>query len=167
MSTKEIATRIVETMTANNLTLCFAESCTAGGIPKVITSVPGASKVLIGGTTAYHPIGIAHALGLANVETLLETYNPVSEEITEALAEVSLDTWKADICIATTGYLGPYEDDLPEHHEGWVVVTARDGVSLHHNVHLEGRREANRQAMLRVAFELVELMLKRLTRHAV
>ena len=157
MSTKEMAIEIVETMTRRNKWLCFAESCTAGGVPKVITSVPGASKMFLGGLTAYAPEALAEFLSMSLSE--IEEKGVVSETVAAALANHGLHRFRGDICIGTTGYLGPFEDGLPEHHEAWVAVVYRDGAKhkflLTEKLHLEGRREANRQAMLRAAFGLV------------
>lgn len=159
MSTKEMATTIVETMSRLGKYLCFAESCTAGGVPKIITSVPGASKMFLGGLTAYAPKAIASAIGVG-VRELEENIGLVSEEATRRLSEVGLERLGGDLCIATTGYLGPFDqDDRPDHHEGWVVVRTRSGV-LTEKVQLEGRREANRQLMLRTAFGLVLNILR-------
>lgn len=157
MSTKEMAIEIVETMTRRNKWLCFAESCTAGGVPKVITSVPGASKMFLGGLTAYAPEALAEFLSMNLPE--LEKEGVVSEKTAAGLANHGLHRFRGDLCIGTTGYLGPFEDGLPEHHEAWIAVVYRDEGGQKHllteKLHLEGKREANRQAMLRVAFKLV------------
>lgn len=152
MSTKSTAIEIVELMTQRGLSLCFAESCTAGGVPKVVTSIPGASAVFLGGITAYRNDAIAEAIGILTSEFYY--LGPVSEKTTDLLAQASLKQFGGDLCIATTGYLGPFEDERPDHHEGFVVVRDREGFVLSQELHLEGRREANRQAMLTVAFDL-------------
>lgn len=153
MSTKSTAIEIIDTMREHGLTLCFAESCTAGGVPKIVTSVPGASAILLGGVTAYRDDALARVLGLS-VEQLAEL-GAVSDNVTDFLARAALVQFGADVCVATTGYLGPFEDDRPDHHEGFVVVRTRDGHSRCEPLHLDGRREANRQAMLTAAFDLV------------
>jgi PncC family amidohydrolase len=159
MSTKQMAQEVVHLMATHDMTLCFAESCTAGGIPKVITSIPGASRVLLGGVIAYHPSALASAIQVSEVTLLKE--GVVSENVTDMLAEAGLRQFAADVCVATTGYLGPFQNDRPNHHEGWVVVRDRAGEQLHAKLRLDGRREANRQKMLRTALEFTLLMVKR------
>lgn len=157
MSTKELATEIVETMTRLGLYLCFAESCTAGGVPKVITSVPGASKMFLGGITAYAPKAMASVLDISAEK--LEEIGLVSMKTTNRLSEIGLQRMGGDICIATTGYLGPFnKTDYPTDHEAFIYVSDRFG-GYGEQLHLDGKREANRQAMLRAAFPMV---LKRL-----
>jgi PncC family amidohydrolase len=156
MSTKTTAIEIVDIMRAHGLRLCFAESCTAGGIPKVVTSIPGASDVFLGGLTAYHDAALRRIVG-----GVFDEHGGVSEEVTMALATQGLYAFAGDICVATTGYLGPFEDDRPDHHEGWVAVEDKDGHVLTARTDLQGRREANRQAMLKLAFDTVLIVLKR------
>lgn len=153
MSTKSTAIEVIRLMGEHHLSLCFAESCTAGGVPKIVTSVPGASEIFLGGITAYRDDALAKACGLTPWR--LAELGSVSQVVTDHLARAALDQFGADICVATTGYLGPFEDDSPDHREGFVVVLDSDGVLLREKLLFEGRREANRQAMLTVAFDLV------------
>jgi nicotinamide-nucleotide amidase len=151
-----MAVEAVDLMREHGLTLCFAESCTAGGVPKVVTSVPGASEVFIGGIIAYRKDALAKAIRLSLNN--LEREGGVSRDVTALLAQAGLRQFGANVCIATTGYLGPFNEG--DRHEGWVVVMSDKGDELHTELHLDGKREANRQKMLRAAFELLLQMLK-------
>lgn len=157
MSTKSTAIEIIDIMRVGSLKLCFVESCTAGGIPKVITSIPGASDVFLGGITAYHDRALRQIVG----DALMDEHGGVSERVTMALATEGLEQLGGDVCVATTGYLGPFEDDRPDHHEGWVAIVDVDGHMFTARVPSRWTREANRQAMLKAAFDGVLLTLQR------
>ena len=160
MSTKSTAIEIIDLMRAHGLKLCFAESCTAGGVPKIITSVPGSSAVFLGGITAYHNQAIAKTIDVSM--TSLERMGAVSMVVTDMLAIAARRQFDGDLCIATTGYLGPFNDEKDDHPEGYVVVRDREGLFvLSEELTLVGRREANRQAMLTAAFDLALKSLRR------
>ena len=52
-SRKFSAAEVLKRLNAAGLTLCTAESCTGGLVGKLITDVPGASRVYMGGVISY------------------------------------------------------------------------------------------------------------------
>ncbi|MFT4202587.1 MAG: CinA family nicotinamide mononucleotide deamidase-related protein [Chitinophagaceae bacterium] len=88
-----------------NLTVGTAESCTAGNIAHVISSVPGASRYLLGGIVSYSNAVKQDVLGVQN-ETL-DRYGAVSEQTVREMAQGCLRVVGVDIAVAVSGILGP------------------------------------------------------------
>jgi nicotinamide-nucleotide amidase len=96
---------VVQQLAARGRTLAVAESATGGRVTARLTSVPGASRVLLGGVVVYTA---AAKTTLAGVDQrLLDVHGPVSAEVTEALAEGVRARLGADVGVATTGVAGP------------------------------------------------------------
>lgn len=87
------------------LTLALAESCTGGFLSHLVTSIPGSSDYLLGGTICYANDVKINDVGVRR-ETL-ERYGAVSEEtIIEMATQVRLK-FNAHIGVATSGIAGP------------------------------------------------------------
>ena len=119
---------VVQALAARGLTLAAAESCTGGLIAKRITDVAGASRVFLGGVTAYTN---AVKTSLVGVSTeLIAEFGVVSAQVAQALAAGIRDRLGADLGIGVTGVAGPGPDD-----EGnpagrvYVALAAADGVT--------------------------------------
>jgi nicotinamide-nucleotide amidase len=94
-------------------TLAIAESCTGGMAAALVTAVPGASNVFLGGVTAYSNESKARLLGVAGAT--LERYGAVSEETAREMAEGARRAFGAGIGVSITGIAGPGggSDDKP------------------------------------------------------
>jgi len=86
-------------------TLSFAESCTAGGLSRRFTEIPGASKVFLGGVVAYDN-RIKQSL-LRVEESLLSTHGAVSARCAQAMAQGIRALCCTDYGLAITGIAGP------------------------------------------------------------
>jgi nicotinamide-nucleotide amidase len=87
------------------LTLATAESCTGGMVAERLTSVPGSSRVFLGGVVAYS--NDVKAAGLGVPGDLLEHHGAVSAEAAAAMAAGARERLGADVAVAVTGIAGP------------------------------------------------------------
>ena len=148
---------VIATLTQRGHTLAVAESLTGGLLTAELTSIPGASRVVLGGIVAYATDLKSSLLDVD--QTLLATEGPVHPEVARQLAwgvrhRLAVSGRPADIGIATTGVAGPTEQG------GRSVGTVFLGVSSGESsrfveLALSGDREAIREETVRRAvFEL-------------
>ncbi|MEN8124402.1 MAG: competence/damage-inducible protein A [Bacteroidota bacterium] len=95
-------------MSAKNLTLSTAESCTGGNIAKLITSIPGASNFFKGSIVAYSAKIKENILGIPS--KTIQKYSVVSEQVAKEMALNCKKIFQSDYAIATTGNAGPTTD---------------------------------------------------------
>ena len=103
-----IPKEVVKRLTANNLTLSTAESCTGGYVGKLITDIDGSSKIYLGGVVAYSNEVKMQLLDVKK-ETL-DKYGAVSEQVAMEMAKGVAMKLNTDIGISTTGIAGPTSD---------------------------------------------------------
>lgn len=104
------AVRVVRTLIDRRLTVAVAESLTGGLLTAELTSVPGASAVVLGGAVVY-ATELKHTL-LGVDADLLAAEGPVHPEVARQLAagvreRLAVDGRPADLGLATTGVAGP------------------------------------------------------------
>ena len=90
---------------ARGLTLATAESCTGGMVAERLTSVPGSSRVFLGGVVAYADEVKKAELGVP--AELLERHGAVSAATASAMAVGARERLGADVAVAVTGIAGP------------------------------------------------------------
>lgn len=103
-------TEIGELLSASNLTLSVAESCTAGGLSARISSIPGSSHYFMGGIIPYSIDSKVRDLNV-KIEDI-EKYSDVSKEIARQMSIGLRERFKTDFAISTTGYAGPTGKDV-------------------------------------------------------
>lgn len=101
---------VVHTLIQRGLTIAVAESLTGGLLTAELTSVPGASAVVLGGAVVY-ATELKHTL-LGVDAALLAAEGPVHPEVARQLAvgvrdRLAVAGRAADIGVATTGVAGP------------------------------------------------------------
>ena len=101
---------VVRTLIGRGLTIAAAESLTGGLLTAELTSIPGASAVVLGGAVVY-ATELKHTL-LGVDADLLAAEGPVHPEVARQLASgvrdrLAVDGRPADIGVATTGVAGP------------------------------------------------------------
>lgn len=134
-------------------TLATAESCTGGGIGAALTSVPGASKVFIGGVISYTDDIKNRVLGVD--QAVLDKHGAVSSPVAGAMASGVRKLMKCDVAVSVTGLAGPGGDAF-----GNPVGTVCIGYADKHQTFAKkyqffGDRDDIRQQSIRAALELI------------
>ena len=97
--------RLLKAMLRNKLTLSIAESCTGGLLSHRITNIPGSSKVLLLGITAYSNEFKNKILKVPL--RIIREKGAVSAEVVKAMAEGIRALAQASLGIGITGVAGP------------------------------------------------------------
>ena len=152
---------LVEMLDQRQLKVATAESCTGGLLGKMITDVPGASRVYNGGFIAYTN---AMKIQLGVESDLLEQYGAVSESVAESLARNVAIQCDADLGVGITGIAGP-DGGSAEKSVGTVCI----GLALREKDHIRsdalllnlfGDRRAVRDRAAKSAAQMLRLQLR-------
>lgn len=113
----------------SGIRLTVAESCTGGLLAKLLTDVPGSSRVFIGGWVTYANDLKIRELGVP--PDLLQREGAVSEGVALAMAEGALRESGADFALSLTGIAGP-DGGSAEKPVGtvWMGMAFRKGASI-------------------------------------
>ena len=147
------AVQVIARLTAAERTLVTAESCTGGLLGKLLTDVPGASAVYLGGIISYAYAVKERLLGVPHA--LLEAQGAVCEPVARRMAEGARSLLGADYALSVTGNAGPGADEKnPRVGE---IFVACAGVAGTRCVRLEcgGTRAENRETACRAAQQLL------------
>jgi len=122
---------VVGALAARGLTLAAAESCTGGLIGALVTSVPGSSRVFLGGAVCYADGEKVRQLGV-RPETLASA-GAVSEETVREMAAGMRERSGADLAVAVSGIAGPGggSEDKPVG-AVWLALAGQGGVTARH-----------------------------------
>ncbi len=136
------AKRLIALLTERGKTLVTAESCTGGLLGAMLTEVPGASKVYLGGIISYayelkeQCLGVDHAL--------LEEKGAICAEVARQMAEGAREKLHADYALAVTGNAGPGTDPMnPNVGEIYIACADSCGCTVS-RLDLRGDRNQNR-----------------------
>ncbi|MDR3592242.1 MAG: competence/damage-inducible protein A [Negativicutes bacterium] len=122
-----------ELLTAKQLTVSFAESCTGGFVSHKITDIPGSSAYLTGSVICYSNDSKISAVGVP--AATIESRGAVSPETAKAMAEGIRQRLASDIGVGITGIAGP-GGAVPGKPVGlvYIAVAGSGGVQCHqHN----------------------------------
>lgn len=148
------AKSVVLRLTAQGKTLATAESCTGGLLGKLITDVPGASAVYLGGVISYAYDVKTALLGVD--EKLLKEQGAVCEAVAVQMAEGVRKLLHADFALATTGNAGPGADPKNPNVGEIFVACATEQETVCKRLTLRGGREDNRLNACKEALLLAE-----------
>ncbi len=145
---------VVRLLTARNLKLATAESCTGGLIANRITDVPGASAVLTHGFVTYANAAKVGLLGVSASD--LEAHGAVSETVACQMAAGALRVSGADIAVAVTGIAGP-SGGTAEKPVGtaWIGLATKDAAATAFKVYHPRNRHDFKLAVSQSALEAV------------
>jgi nicotinamide-nucleotide amidase len=97
-------------LTAQKKTIAVAESCTAGNIATMLTSLSGSSNFFEGGIIAYSEKAKINQLQVKNQD--ITKYSAVSEQVAQQMVVGVKSQFQSDYALATTGYAGPTGDKV-------------------------------------------------------
>ena len=155
MKTEELSVQVISRLKQEGLTLATAESCTGGLIGKMLTDVPGASAVYLGGVISYTNAVKHRLLGVA--EETLEVCTAVSRETAKEMARGAREVIRADLGVSVTGLAGPDGDGTGRPVGLVYIAIDGSGFSFCRELHLAGGRSLIRQ---QAAEEVLQMILE-------
>jgi PncC family amidohydrolase len=145
-------------LTAKNLTLALAESCTGGLVSHRLTEVPGSSAYFLGGIVSYANTAKEQLLGV-NHNTLYN-YGAVSAETALKMAQGARLALGADIGLSVTGIAGP-TGGTPDKPVGLVYVALASRSEERCERHVwESDRSGNKALSAEAALDLLRRHLE-------
>lgn len=139
--------QIIKLLQLRDNKFAVAESCTGGGVIKLLTELPGSSVSIWGGVTAYSDDAKIKILGVP--DTVLEKYGAVSPETAVSMArgikEISGAEWTAGV----TGIAGP-TGGTPEKPVGtvWIAWSYPSGETEARHFFFTGNRSSIREQVV-------------------
>ena len=149
--------KINDFMSANNITICCAESCTGGLLSAAFTAIAGASKIFDRGFVTYSNQSKIDLLNVNN-EALIK-YGAVSKEIASKMAHGALKNSHADIAIAITGIAGPTGDTANKKIGNVFIAIANKNLTQTFEFNFSGQRNSIRHKTLNQAIITLENFL--------
>lgn len=124
-------------------TIAVAESCTGGLIAQRLTSVPGASRIMVQSVVTYADEAKQHILGVS--EETLKCHGAVSEECVREMAEGVRRWASADVGLSISGIAGP-TGGTEEKPVGtvWMATNTERGAIAEHHLIMRKERESIR-----------------------
>ncbi|MDN4494318.1 competence/damage-inducible protein A [Ureibacillus aquaedulcis] len=154
-----LASKLVEMLKHNNLTISAAESLTAGLFQSELAEIPGVGCSLIGGVVTYTPEAKIEHLGIE--KSLLDQSGIVSSECAGAMASKVREKFGTDIGVGLTGAAGPDPHDGEVPGTIWLGFSIGDQV-VTHKLLLQGMRNTNRIRTVKFACSyLMRLLVDR------
>ncbi len=143
---------LISQLTANSQTIAVAESLTGGLLADALVTVPGASKVFLGGIVSYSDSSKVNVLGLP--ANLLNDQGAVSAQTALAMAKLVATRFEATFGLSTTGVAGP--DPVGQSPVGEVFVAiSGPGVEFAQELQVIGSRAEIRSQAVLAALELL------------
>ncbi|MGW6304619.1 CinA family protein [Streptomyces niveus] len=149
----EVAARVLDLLVRQGTTLAVAESLTGGLVAAELTAVPGASRALRGGVTAYATDVKRDVLGVDG--TLLAERGAVDPEVARQMAVGVRGVLAAGWGIATTGVAGPEPQDGQPVGTVYVAVSGPHGAEKVAALRLNGDRAEIRRESVRSVLDLL------------
>ena len=153
MNKEALEITIGEILTAKNLTLALAESCTGGLVGHRLTEVPGSSTYFLGGIVAYAYDAKERLLGVKH-DTLYR-HGAVSAKTALEMARGARHALGTDLGLSVTGIAGP-SGGTPDKPVGltYIALSARDDKRCERHV-WAGDRSENKVLSAEAALDLL------------
>lgn len=142
---------VVRAAAEHGMTLAVAESITGGTVVGRLTSVPGASDVVLGGIVAYTEDEKVRLLDVSRAT--IANQGVVSREVAREMAQGARTTMGADLAVGVTGVAGPGPHDGVQPGQVWVGLEGI-GVSSQKGIRAPGDREQVRRWAQQAALDL-------------
>ena len=153
MNREPLEVQVGKLLTARNLTLALAESCTGGLIGHRLTEVPGSSTYFLGGIVAYAYDVKERQLGVKH--NTLYDHGAVSAETALEMARGVRRALGTDIGLSVTGIAGPTGGTLDKP-VGlvYIALSTRDGECYESHV-WDSDRSGNKALSAEAALDLL------------
>jgi len=115
---EELLKKIHADFKERGLKLSVVESCTAGLISHMLTTLPGASEFFDSAIVAYSTNSKKKLLGVK--KSLIKEHGVISEESARSMAELLREKTGADFALSVTGNAGP--DAIDDKRVGLVYI---------------------------------------------
>lgn len=132
---------IANLLTANNATVCTAESCTGGYIAHLLTQKSGASNYFTGSIVSYANSVKHNILNVSN--EILNTEGAVSQATVEKMATSSRELLQTTYSIAVSGIMGPNGGTITKPVGTIWIAVASSTQTISKQFKLRGDRERN------------------------
>jgi PncC family amidohydrolase len=158
MNQEPLEVQVGKLLTARNLTLALAESCTGGLIGHRLTEVPGSSTYFLGGIVAYAYDVKERQLGVKH--NTLYDHGAVSAETALEMARGARRVLGTDIGLGVTGIAGP-GGGMPGKPVGlvYIALSTRDTECYERHV-WESDRSGNKALSAEAALDLLRRFLE-------
>jgi nicotinamide-nucleotide amidase len=152
-------TEVVTKLRDNNLTVAFAESCTAGMLASEFVKAKGSSDVLKGSLVVYQPDVKIKLLDVRK-ETL-DLYTAESQQVTNEMVMGLKKLLDADVSIAVTGLAGGGGSETDEKPVGTIFVSfLYDGKAEEFREVFDGNTQSIRKKTVDYIFEKLQGILE-------
>lgn len=116
----ELAQRVGRGLQSRDLRIVLAESCTAGLVSSLLSTVPGISDHFCGSAVVYRNASKVEWLHVSEADLENPRIGPVSPQVAEQMCRGALErTPEATLAASVTGHLGP---DAPPDQDGMVYI---------------------------------------------
>lgn len=151
----ELVEQVVNLYKESHLRIVTAESCTGGMLSKLLTDLPGSSKIFDRGFITYSNESKVEMLGIAPSD--IEVYGPVSAEIAKGMALGALKKSRANIAVSITGIAGPGDDTFFSTPAGtvYIAICSDDDQMLCLPHFFTGSRQEIREMAAKKALDLL------------
>ena len=148
---------LVNKLKEKKLTIGSVESMTGGLFASSITFVPGASKVFKGSVVSYSPEIKVNVVEVKK-ETI-DTYDVVSKQVAEEMAQKGLKLLDVDICVSVTGNAGPTsEPGKAGVGEVYIGVATKQKCVVVKNIFSGDREKIRQKTLLAMQEEVLQLI---------
>ncbi len=152
MQLNRLAQQLGDRLSAKNMLVATAESCTGGWVAKVITEIAGSSRWFDRGFVTYSNQAKQEMLGVR--EETLVSRGAVSEATVVEMARGALNNSQAAVALSVSGIAGP-GGGSPEKPVGtvWFAWARDDGEVQTRMERIAGDRDAVRRQAVVVALQ--------------
>lgn len=144
-----LASKAVELLKNNNLTIAAAESLTAGLFMSELAEIPGVGSNLLGGIVAYNEKIKIEQLGIS--PHLIEEHSVVSSECAAEMAFKVREKLGANIGVGLTGAAGPEPHGNEQPGTIWIGLCIGQQPPTTYKLQLNGTRNTNRLRSVKFA----------------
>ena len=137
-----LASKLVEMLLDNGLTISAAESLTAGLFQSELAEIPGVSSALVGGVVTYSEQAKIEQLGIS--PELIAQHSVVSSECAAAMAFNVREKFGTHIGVGLTGVAGPGPQNDEPAGTVWIGLSIGQEPPVTYRLQLSGSRNTNR-----------------------